>query len=64
MPDLPGVINALFNNHNITLIVMENGTTAMTGHQDHAASGRNFNEVTDKIPIRRVLEGLGHQTYL
>jgi indolepyruvate ferredoxin oxidoreductase alpha subunit len=56
---LPGVINALFNGHPITLIVMENGTTAMTGHQDHAASGRNFNETTTKIPIRRVLEGLG-----
>ena len=37
---------------------MENGTTAMTGHQDHAASGKNFNEVTDKIPVRQVLEGL------
>ena len=59
---LPGVINALFNRHNLTLIVMENGTTAMTGHQDHAASGRNFNDVTAKIPIRRVLEGLGVNT--
>jgi indolepyruvate ferredoxin oxidoreductase alpha subunit len=56
---LPGIINALFNNHNVTLILMENGTTAMTGHQDHAASGQNFNDPTDKIPLRRVLEGLG-----
>lgn len=56
---LPGVINALFNHHNITMIIMENGTTAMTGHQDHAASGRNFNGPNERIPIRRVLEGLG-----
>ncbi len=56
---LPGLINALFNRHNVTMIVMENGTTAMTGHQDHPASGRNFNEETEKIPIRRVLEGFG-----
>ena len=56
---LPGIINAIFNRHPITLILMENGTTAMTGHQDHAASGKNFNEVTDKIPVRQVLEGLG-----
>lgn len=56
---IPGIINALFNRHNITLIVMENGTTAMTGHQDHAATGRNFNEITEKIPVRSVLEGLG-----
>lgn len=56
---LPGIVNAVFNRHLLTLVVMENGTTAMTGHQDHAASGKNFNDVTDKIPIRRVLEGLG-----
>jgi indolepyruvate ferredoxin oxidoreductase alpha subunit len=56
---LPGLINALFNRHNVTMIIMENGTTAMTGHQDHPASGRNFNDATDKILIRRVLEGLG-----
>jgi indolepyruvate ferredoxin oxidoreductase alpha subunit len=56
---LPGIINAVFNKHNLTLIVMENGTTAMTGHQDHAASGKNFNELTDRIPVRQVLEGLG-----
>ena len=31
----------------------------MTGHQDHAAAGKNFNGPTDKIPIRQVLEGLG-----
>lgn len=56
---LPGIINAIFNRHKITLIVMENGTTAMTGHQDHAATGRNFNEITEKISIRKVLEGFG-----
>jgi len=56
---LPGIINAIFNNHNIVLILMENGTTAMTGHQDHPGTGRNFNGVTEKIPVRAVLEGLG-----
>ncbi|GAB4282028.1 MAG: indolepyruvate ferredoxin oxidoreductase subunit alpha [Candidatus Rifleibacteriota bacterium] len=56
---IPGIVNALFNRHNITLVIMENGTTAMTGHQDHAASGKNYNGPVEKIPIRRVLEGLG-----
>jgi indolepyruvate ferredoxin oxidoreductase, alpha subunit len=56
---LPGIINAVFNHHPITLIVMENGTTAMTGHQNHAGSGANFNTETEKIPIRQVLEGVG-----
>jgi hypothetical protein len=59
MQGLPGIVNAIFNRHPIALILMENGTTAMTGHQDHAASGKNFNEVTGRIPVRQVLEGLG-----
>ncbi len=56
---LPGIINSIFNNHNITLVVMENGTTAMTGHQDHPGSGKNFNDVTEPIPLRQLLEGFG-----
>jgi len=52
---LPGLINAIFNNHNITLIIMENGTTAMTGHQDHAGN---------KIPIENLLKGLGIESIL
>jgi indolepyruvate ferredoxin oxidoreductase alpha subunit len=56
---LPGILNALFNAHRLVLIIMENGTTAMTGHQDNPASGRNFNEPVDRIPIRQVLEGFG-----
>lgn len=56
---LPGIVNAVFNNHNVTLVIMENGTTAMTGHQNHPGTGHNFNEVTDKIQIKKMLEGFG-----
>jgi len=56
---LPGIINAIFNKHNFTLIVMENGTTAMTGHQDHPAVGKNFNSDTSSISIKKVLESFG-----
>ncbi len=56
---LPGIINAVFNRHNLTLVIMENGTTAMTGHQDHPGSGKNFNGPTDAISIKKMLEGLG-----
>ncbi|MGO8694684.1 MAG: thiamine pyrophosphate-dependent enzyme [Rectinemataceae bacterium] len=56
---LPGIVNAVFNSHNVTLVVMENGTTAMTGHQDHPGVGRNFNGDTVKIGVRAALEGLG-----
>jgi indolepyruvate ferredoxin oxidoreductase alpha subunit len=56
---IPGIINAVFNRHDLTLVIMENGTTAMTGHQEHPATGRNFNGPTTAIPLRRVLESLG-----
>ncbi len=56
---LPGIVNAVFNNHNLVLVLMENGTTAMTGHQDHAGSGGNANGPAEAIPVRSVLEGLG-----
>jgi indolepyruvate ferredoxin oxidoreductase alpha subunit len=59
---LPGIVNALFNNHNLTLVLMDNGTTAMTGHQDHPGSGRNFNEISEAIPVRQLLEGMGVQS--
>lgn len=56
---LPGIVNAVFNNHNVTLIIMENGTTAMTGHQDHPGAGRNARGPAEAVSIRSVLEGLG-----
>ncbi len=56
---IPGIVNALFNRHPVVLVLMENGTTAMTGHQELPSSGRNFDAATEAIPVRRVLEGLG-----
>jgi len=32
---ITGLINAVFNNHDLTLVILDNGTTAMTGHQPH-----------------------------
>lgn len=52
---IPAIINAVLYDFDFTLVVMENGTTAMTGHQPHAASG----EISDKIPIKKVLETFG-----
>lgn len=56
---LPGIINAVYNGHRVLLVIMQNGTTAMTGHQDHPGTGRNFSAATEKISIRAALEGLG-----
>ena len=32
---ITGLVNAVYNNHNFTLVILDNGTTAMTGHQPH-----------------------------
>lgn len=32
---IPGLINGVYNNHSFTLVILDNGTTAMTGHQPH-----------------------------
>ncbi|MCP4692369.1 MAG: indolepyruvate ferredoxin oxidoreductase subunit alpha, partial [Desulfobacterales bacterium] len=32
---IAGLVNGVFNSHNFTLVILDNGTTAMTGHQPH-----------------------------
>ncbi len=36
---LPGLINAKYNEGDILLVILDNETTAMTGHQPHAGTG-------------------------
>ncbi len=37
-----GLINAVYNQSGITLLVLDNSTTGMTGHQQHPATGKNL----------------------
>ncbi|MFH0914574.1 MAG: indolepyruvate ferredoxin oxidoreductase subunit alpha [Chloroflexota bacterium] len=36
---IPGLVNAVYNRSKITIIIVDNCTTAMTGHQDHPGTG-------------------------
>jgi indolepyruvate ferredoxin oxidoreductase alpha subunit len=57
---IPGITNAVYNDHDITLIVMLNDTTAMTGHQDHPGTGKTTHAGEgQRVTVRSVLEGLG-----
>ena len=57
---LPGVVNAVYNQAEFTLVVLDNATTAMTGHQPHPGTGRTMmGNVVDKISIESVLRGIG-----
>lgn len=60
---IPGVINAVYNQAEMTLIILDNSTTAMTGHQPHPGTGRTMmGEIVQKIDIEAVLRGIGLTT--
>ncbi|MDG6226173.1 MAG: indolepyruvate ferredoxin oxidoreductase subunit alpha [Candidatus Thermoplasmatota archaeon] len=57
---LPGLVNAVHNGHDLTLLILDNSVTAMTGQQSHpgtedAAGGRKG----IKIDIEGALRGVG-----
>ncbi|MEW6665273.1 MAG: indolepyruvate ferredoxin oxidoreductase subunit alpha [Thermodesulfobacteriota bacterium] len=59
---ITGLINAVHNNHKFTLVILDNETTAMTGHQPHPgmdASGLGVN--LPQISIESVVRGVGVQ---
>ncbi len=60
---VPGVINAVYNQAEFTLIVLDNSTTAMTGHQPHPGTGRTMmGDIVEKVSIENVLRGIGLKT--
>ncbi len=57
---MTGVANAIYNEADIILCVLDNSTTAMTGHQPHPGTGRNMmGDFVDKISIEKILLGMG-----
>jgi indolepyruvate ferredoxin oxidoreductase alpha subunit len=58
---IPGLINAVFNNHNFTLVILDNSTTAMTGHQPHpGVDMKDFNlDGYGRVSIENVVRAIG-----
>lgn len=57
---ITGVVNAVYNDADMILCVLDNSTTAMTGHQPHPGTGKNMmGDVVDKVSIVKILEGIG-----
>ncbi|WP_334137090.1 indolepyruvate ferredoxin oxidoreductase subunit alpha [Muricomes intestini] len=57
---ITGVVNAVYNQTDIVLIVLDNSTTAMTGHQPHPGTGITMmGDVVAKISIENILRGIG-----
>ena len=57
---ITGVVNAVYNQADMILCVLDNSTTAMTGHQPHPGMGMTMmGERVEPIDISKVLEGIG-----
>lgn len=57
---ITGTVNAVYNEADMILCVLDNSTTAMTGHQPHPGTGRNMmGDVIQKVDIVKILEGIG-----
>lgn len=60
---ITGMVNAVYNQANMTLVVLDNSTTAMTGHQPHPGTGKTMmGQVVDKVSIEDTLHGIGVKT--
>ncbi len=57
---LPALVNAVYNNHNFVLVILDNSTTGMTGHQPHPGVGeRGCGEKGKAVSIENVVRGMG-----
>lgn len=58
---IPGLVNAVFNNHNFTLFILDNGTTAMTGHQPNPGVDMSLLNQTGygRVDIEEVVRAVG-----
>ena len=65
---IPGLINGIYNNHNFTLVILDNGTTAMTGHQPNPGVDmtklklEGFNRVSIEAVVKAI--GIKHITVI
>lgn len=54
------LVNMVYNQANGTVVILDNSTTGMTGHQDHAATGKTLKgQVVPAISIYNLCKSLG-----
>lgn len=57
---IPSLLNALYNKSNITVIIADNRTTAMTGGQEHAGTGKTIKgEERFPVNLKELCRALG-----
>jgi indolepyruvate ferredoxin oxidoreductase alpha subunit len=57
---IPGLINAVYNQANVIVVILDNFTTAMTGNQAHPGMGRSATGATaGKVSIVDMVKAIG-----
>jgi len=57
---ITGLVNAVYNDGHITILVLDNRTTAMTGHQEHPGTGVSAQgRETCAVDIESLARGIG-----
>ncbi|MDD6102869.1 MAG: indolepyruvate ferredoxin oxidoreductase subunit alpha [Clostridiales bacterium] len=54
------LMNMVYNQSTGTVIILDNSTTGMTGHQDHAGTGKTLKgDIVNSIDLVKLCEGMG-----
>jgi indolepyruvate ferredoxin oxidoreductase alpha subunit len=57
---LPALVDVVYNNGAAVTVIVDNGTTAMTGHQDHPSTGKTLGGRTAPVvSIENVVRAIG-----
>ena len=57
---ITGLVNAVFNNHDVLLVILDNRTTAMTGHQPNPGVDTTVNGQNPcKVDVEAIVRGCG-----
>lgn len=58
---IQGLLNGVFNSHDFTVVILDNGTTAMTGHQPHPGVDMNLLGLSGygRVSIEEIVRAAG-----
>jgi indolepyruvate ferredoxin oxidoreductase alpha subunit len=57
---MQGLLNLVYNKGNATVLILDNGTTGMTGGQDHPGTGKDaYGMPAPKVDFPKLVESLG-----
>ncbi|HBV96225.1 MAG: indolepyruvate ferredoxin oxidoreductase [Peptococcaceae bacterium BICA1-7] len=57
---ITGLIDVIYNNGNTTVMILDNSTTAMTGHQEHPSTGKTLmGAAAPRVDLEGLVRALG-----